>query len=72
MKINVNDPVKVQLTDYGRKILLKNHYPMPKEDDDGWSEWQLWVLMEQLGQYCHNGTGMDYHPFLSNIYILDN
>jgi hypothetical protein len=27
----------------------------PKEDAEGWSEWQLWVLMQEFGP--HMGLG---------------
>lgn len=42
---------------------FKDHDPLPKEDSDGWSKWQLWVLMEQLGIYCT----FDELPFETNI-----
>lgn len=72
---NINHNIKVKLTDLGRKILEEHHTalyaavkfdPIPpyvpvKEDEDGWSEWQLWVLMEQLGPHCH--IGCDEPPF---------
>jgi hypothetical protein len=52
MIFNINDRVKVKLTLYGRSKLFENEfYFLPEEDEDGWSEWQLWVLMEQLGKY---------------------
>lgn len=69
MKFNINDTVRVRLTDYGRAVLrddwqsttniyyaspersaaLRGEYKPPKEDEDGWSEWQLWALMAAFG-----------------------
>ncbi len=85
MKFNINDKVKVKLTPYGRQMLRGNYdelrlfispkyldkYPyVPiREDKDGWSEWQLWHLMESLGKHCH--IGMTDQPFETEIDILD-
>jgi repressor LexA len=65
VNFNINNYVKVCLTDYGRKCLRKNYnqlkaefggklpysYTPPIEDEGGWSRWQLWALMEDLGPY---------------------
>jgi hypothetical protein len=86
MKFNVNDNVKVKLTDKGRIALQENHqkflarmeahslkvsnllkvFTPKKEDANGWSTWQLWHLMEELGP--HISIGMD-PPFEPNIEI---
>ena len=43
-------------------------YIPPKEDADGWSEWQLWVLMQEFG----SAISMEMRPpFETNIQILD-
>lgn len=71
MLFNINDYVRVKLTDHGRDVHYRNHmrmleghtlkvqrsmpYRAPKEDDNGWSEWQLWRLMQEFGG---NETGM--------------
>lgn len=62
MKFNINNYVKVKLTDHGKEILLKqaeefrsehpniaSYYELPKEDDEGFSKWQLHSLMYRLG-----------------------
>ena len=82
IKFNTNHDVKVKLTDYGRDILRKQHqeflkqWPsakglvedgLPKEDSDGWSTWQLWSLMSELGEYLYLGGKL---PFETNIIIL--
>jgi hypothetical protein len=67
--MNINHMVRVKLTDSGRAALARQHvefwanagssepypYTSPKEDADGWSEWQLWVLMQDLGHLCRLG-----------------
>lgn len=68
MKFNTNHKVRVKLTDRGRAILLQAHeelnkqwpevfkdYTPQKEDAEGWSEWQLWCLMKDLGGHCVMG-----------------
>ena len=69
MDFNINDKVRVRLTTKGRAIHAKNHaaefarvpglsqwsYKPPTEDADGWSEWQMWRLMEQFGGHSVNG-----------------
>ena len=74
---NINDFVRVKLTDEGRrihrerfrklnakvKITSNLKYSPPVEDKDGWSRWQLWVLMEMFGEH----TGPCKDPFLVDI-----
>lgn len=59
---NLNDCVRVKLTDHGRKILRERFrklnasipltadlkYEPKKEDADGWSRWQLHDLMSKF------------------------
>jgi len=80
MLFNCNHKVKVKLTDYGREILrgqnilLNKGLPknvtlnlsIPNEDAKGWSEWQLWVLMERFGCYLKPGGE---EPFEMDIEI---
>ena len=76
---NINETVRVKLTDFGRKIhkqkfddfidrypLSRSYYTPPLEDKDGWSEWQGWVLMETFGEYLVMGGG---NPFETTIQI---
>ena len=70
MKFNINDTVRVRLTDHGRAVLrqdwesttniyygrpeqraIRGEYKPPKEDENGWSEWQLWALMNAFGEH---------------------
>ncbi len=80
IRFNVNDHVKVKLTPKGREIHRRRHdelflrfpsdfpYTPVKEDSEGWSEWQMWCLMEAFGQHCHNGLEL---PFETEILILN-
>ena len=79
MLVNINDTVKVKLTPFGKKMLEKDHYELfPKhsynypftqkpEDAEGYSSWQLWSLMTQLGDYLSFGSSE--LPFESDIKI---
>lgn len=63
IRFNVNDWVRVRLTDLGRAIHRKRFrelnatlpitadfsYRPPNEDKDGWSDWQLHYLMQTFG-----------------------
>lgn len=75
---NVNDLVRVKLTDVGRKVHRENWtrdfgpmekdfpYRAPTEDSEGWSEWQMWELMRQFGSACGNGFAV---PFETDIFV---
>ena len=72
--ININDYVKVKLTDHGRNILdnqnaeLKKCYPdaepRHKPDENGFYKIQLWELMSIFGEYLYNGCKI---PFETTI-----
>lgn len=77
--ININEVVKVQLTDLGKNIyyhqfdefncnhgynLIKPKFP--EVDDDGYTKFQLWKLMKLYGQYFT--MGKSELPFM-NILI---
>ncbi len=80
---NINEWVRVKLTDRGREILQRNFHEVtermpiharmrrvfspPKEDAEGWSEWQLHNLMETFGE--HSGLGMVV-PFHTEIQFI--
>ena len=79
--LNLNSQIKVKLTSYGKDRLKIDHdkfqekwkepkyrtpFRLPEEDEEGWSTWQLHVLMEELGKYCHIGNNP---PFETNIKI---
>lgn len=77
MKFNLNGYVRVKLTNRGREILRQQHaafakkWPKVKEfipipEIDGWSRWQMWVLMETFGPHVHVGRD---NPFKTIIEI---
>ena len=63
---NINETVKVRLTKFGKELHKKQWedfwssigrldefpYVHPKEDENGYVEFQLWSLMQQFGDYC--------------------
>jgi hypothetical protein len=79
VKFNLNEHVRVKLTAHGRQILRSQHevwlksipklgdFVLPKEDEDGWSEWQMWHLMETFGNHIHLGHDI---PFDLDIEIV--
>jgi hypothetical protein len=83
MLINLNDIVRVKLTPYGKEIVareaeaIQKNFPnthlevsdfFPKEDEDGWSEYQLWLLMFRFGKYI---TVLAPTPFEMDIEVTD-
>jgi len=85
MKFNVNDYVRVKLTEAGRLHILQEHKalydrlqlpagdysPLPKEDEEGWSTFQLWVLMSRFGSMIEVGVWGDNLPFETEIEIVE-
>ena len=79
MKFNINDSVRVRLTDHGRAILLQAQLDnlergrpaclsaLPTEDADGWSKWQLWDLMQTFGNWMGVGKKI---PFETTIDLV--
>jgi hypothetical protein len=71
---NINDYVYVRLNDTGRKIYgdywaKYSCEPIPLiEEDNGYSKWQLWDLMNVFGEHIFNGCRM---PFDCNILIQE-
>lgn len=69
MQLNINETVRVKLTQRGRDVHRLDHinfwsqfpgqkreYRPPIEDAEGWSSWQLWCLMKEFGP--HTDLGM--------------
>ncbi len=79
MKFNVNNYVRVRLTEVGKKILLKEYeedkkfYPdltyRYEPDAEGFVKFQMWDLMQIFG--VHMGNGCDI-PFETNIELEEN
>jgi hypothetical protein len=64
IRINLNEPIKVKLTDWGKEIYYhqydrinqiagrKIYEPrFPKEDENGYTEFQLWCFIELYGEH---------------------
>lgn len=78
INFNMNDLVLVKLTPFGREMLKKDHdelwnsnntaykYQPVIEDEEGWSKWQMWVLMSFLGKYFAIGCDL---PFEMDVKI---
>lgn len=51
MEININSRVKVRLTDTGKKVAMQRGFKSTSEleDENGFTEWQLWTLMRVFG-----------------------
>ena len=64
IRINLNDPIKVKLTDWGKEIYYHQYDKtnqiagreickpkFPKEDENGYTEFQLWCFIELYGEH---------------------
>lgn len=64
IRINLNEPIKVKLTDWGKEIYYHQYdrtnqiagreicKPMfPREDENGYTEFQLWCFIELYGMH---------------------
>jgi len=72
IKFNINDHVKVKLTDLGKDIYLHQYDRInkvysnysktiltpsnPKVDKDGYTDFQLWELMQLYGPHLYCGA----------------
>lgn len=75
-RFNINDRVRVKLTERGREVLRINHQRRygsratefdtreVKEDADGWSEWQMWDLMHEFGGSMYNGCSVPFETWI--------
>lgn len=52
IRINLNEPIKVRLTEWGKEIYCRQYdSKFPKEDENGYTEFQLWCFMELYGEH---------------------
>ena len=64
IRINLNETIKVKLTDWGKDIYYHQYDRInqiagrkickpkfPKEDENGYTEFQLWVFIELYGEH---------------------
>lgn len=72
IQFNINNSVKVRLTDYGRDILrqkLDLRHSFERVDAQGYTKFQLWELMNIFGSYIYNGSTRQC--FNANIALLE-
>lgn len=79
VEFNINDYVKVKLTGHGVDCLKKNYddlvsqgmyaygYTAPKVDENGYSKFQMWSLMQDLGPYIQ----MSAKPVFSGLMMIE-
>jgi len=78
MKFNINEFVKVKLTDHGRQQYIEWYFSLYKgnppysfipmeEDENGYSKWQMWKLMQVFGANISIGCIL---PFETEIIIV--
>tara|TARA_R110002096_G_C14049074_1_gene673110 strand:+ start:239 stop:460 length:222 start_codon:yes stop_codon:yes gene_type:complete len=66
VQININDYVKLDLTEHGLKQITRRGYK-PEYDSAGMLKIQLWDLMNSLGDALFNGSEQS---ILNNTIIL--
>jgi hypothetical protein len=66
-QFNLNDDVKVKLTDHGRDLLAKKRRLTQQPDEAGYTKFQLWELMNIFGEHLYNGCSI---PFEFNRILL--
>ena len=85
IKVNINNSVKVKLTEQGILILKREHDELNKRiiehggkglgfrlelDENGYCKEQLWSLMQKFGKYMRMGENL---PFSTTILLdIDN
>ncbi len=81
MDFNVNQYIKVKLTDVGKVELKRQHnelrkvcasvgeYSPKEEDEDGFVKFQAWSLFSSLGHLCNIGCNP---PFETDVKIEVN
>lgn len=72
MLFNVNNVVRVKLNAFGRRILevkyeelykrLGKIYTLSKEDENGYTKFQMWDFMNTFGEYCQLGRELPFDP----------
>ena len=67
--INLNENVKVKLTDFGISLYKLRYDNDPKKYEQGYTSFQLWTLMNIYGLYI--GMAKD-SPFDLDILLKDN
>lgn len=56
VKINTNEYVECELTDYGRRMIESLRFKPEFKEDTNVIRIQLWELMNRLGEHVFNGA----------------
>ncbi len=67
MQFNLNNNVTIRLTALGLTLVEKHKLTL-EPDKDGYVTAQLWVVMQELGEYCQMGSNL---PFETEIELTD-
>lgn len=78
-QFNMNNLVKVKLTESGLKILQTEkekdqYFLIPKVDEDGYANFPLWKLMNVFGDYLFMGNNdlpFDLDILISDEYLIE-
>ena len=69
MKVfNTNSYVKIKLNPFGIEIMKRKGIEIPKQDEDGYCQMQMWQVMNIFGEYM---TVYLDPPFKQEILIDD-
>lgn len=66
--INLNERVKVKLTELGEVIYYRKYHHFPKKDESGYTEFPLWSFMNLYGN--HIGIGPTSYNVIDPIEIV--
>ena len=73
IEFNMNNYIHVKLTQIGHNELKRQHiaflgdkwpYIAPVEDKEGYSKWQMWDIMNKLGELLANGVEPAFMPII--------
>ena len=73
IEFNMNNYIYVKLTQTGHDELKRQHiaflgdkwpYIAPVEDEEGYSRWQMWDIMNKLGELLANGVEPAFMPII--------
>ena len=69
IEINLNDEIKVQLTEHGEEILLKHYNWSEVIDKEGYRKFQLWDFINIYGKHIYHGSKQ---VIKNNIILITN
>jgi hypothetical protein len=76
LQFNLNNKIRVRLTDKGRSHLRKLHQEVcggtvpynPPNKIDGWTEFKLWDFIGKFGEFCQTpGLNLPFSPGIELI-----